>query len=227
LTINGIFLNGISQDEFNFEYDEHTITLNPQNANIKAGEEFEITIYYTYSSGKRLGFYFYRETFNGRRKIAFTKSEPDLTRYWLPSNDCPSDRASNSFRITVPASYTAGANGALDSTTTKTMGGGKPDAVTYYWSDDVEIPTYLMVMVASEYVLDIGHWVRDANLGDSIPVYIITTGRLMKKKLNPPTRIQIKFLMFILRFLENTHLRNTGLHRANRSRQAAWKTTHW
>src|SRR4051812_22540314 len=40
-----------------------------------------------------------------------TAPQPDLARYFLPSNDHPSDKASYDIRFDVPAQYTAIANG--------------------------------------------------------------------------------------------------------------------
>jgi aminopeptidase N len=53
----------------------------------------------------------------------YVMSEPDGAQTWFPSNDSPRDKASYTFRLTVPAGYEAVANGTpirstSDSTTT-------------------------------------------------------------------------------------------------------------
>jgi len=49
-------------------------------------------------------------------RLAFA-NQPDGARTWYPTNDHPQDRATYTFRITVPQPYTAVANGVLIATT--------------------------------------------------------------------------------------------------------------
>ena len=44
---------------------------------------------------------------------SYVLNEPDGTRYWLPSNDHPSDKATYTFTFSVPLGMTAVANGTL------------------------------------------------------------------------------------------------------------------
>jgi aminopeptidase N len=78
---------------------------------------------------------------------SYVLNEPDGARSWLPSNDHPSDKATWTFDITVPAGTTAVANGVLVSTTPG------PDGDTWSWRQDDPMPTYLVQLLTGDYVL--------------------------------------------------------------------------
>ena len=71
----------------------------------------------------------------------FVAAEPDAASTWFPSNDHPSDKATFTFRITVPKGRSVVANGRLQSR----MGN------TFVWVEDSPMATYLAT-------IDTGRW---------------------------------------------------------------------
>ena len=72
-------------------------------------------------------------------------AEPDGARTWFPSNDHPTDKATFSFRITVPKPLTAAATGAL----VETIDNG--DSRTFIWVMEDLMATYLATIAIGEY----------------------------------------------------------------------------
>ena len=113
---------------------------------IVAGEEFSVTIAYSgrpqlinlVSAGVQFGWI---QTPEGIYVVA----EPDGARTWFPSNDHPTDKATFTFRITVPKPLTAAANGAL----VETIDLG--DSQTFVWDLESRMATYLATIVIGEY----------------------------------------------------------------------------
>ncbi len=71
----------------------------------------------------------------------FVATEPDAASTWFPSNDHPSDKATFTFRITVPKGRSVVANGRLQSHT----------GHTFVWVEDSPMATYLAT-------IDTGRW---------------------------------------------------------------------
>ncbi len=84
--------------------------------------------------------------FNGGLKVtrsrAFVAFDIDGARSWFPCHDIPSDKVTVDQFITVPTSYTVIANGNLISVDTANS------KVTYHWSEQYPIATYLIVFSA-------------------------------------------------------------------------------
>ncbi len=76
---------------------------------------------------------------------AFIGDEPNAASTWFPSNDHPSDKASFTFRVTVPGDLSVIANGTLVSRKTQD---GK---TTFVWDEKAPMATYLATA-------DIGKW---------------------------------------------------------------------
>jgi aminopeptidase N len=77
---------------------------------------------------------------------AFMGCEPNAASTWMPVSDHPADKASWTFRVTVPEGKSAIANGRLVSQATAD---GKS---TFVWDEPDEMATYLATV-------DIGNWV--------------------------------------------------------------------
>lgn len=75
--------------------------------------------------------------------IAYSMSEPELARYWMPCNDRPYDKALSSMNIRVPINYTGVSNGLLS--IVDTIG----NDLIFHWENYQPIPTYLMNFAAS------------------------------------------------------------------------------
>ncbi len=75
----------------------------------------------------------------------FVGDEPDGASTWFPCDDHPSDKATFTFRITVPSSRAVASNGDLRSTTTA------HGRTTYIWDEVHPMATYLAT-------IDVGRW---------------------------------------------------------------------
>lgn len=82
---------------------------------------------------------------------------PDRARYWIPSVDHPSDKATVTWTVYAPANRTVVANGALvERQALPPDSSGVARAVTR-WRESRPIATYLMVIAAAPFtVLDLG-----------------------------------------------------------------------
>jgi aminopeptidase N len=80
----------------------------------------------------------------------FTLDQPTGASTWFPVNDYPSDKATYTFRVTVPKPYVAAANGVL--LQTEDTGAGQ----TFVWEMKQPMAGYLASVSVSEYVLEEG-----------------------------------------------------------------------
>ena len=144
LTIDAVEVNG-EHAEYVREGSELTIL---PAAPLPAGRPFTAEIAYGGSPRPRsipsigvpLG---WRWTYRG----AVAVNEPWLAQTWFPANDHPADKATFTFRVTVPDTLAVAANGEL---TDVTATGG---AATYTWVMDRPIATYLVTLVIGTYDL--------------------------------------------------------------------------
>ncbi|MBV5331217.1 M1 family peptidase, partial [bacterium] len=75
----------------------------------------------------------------------FVSSEISSSDNWYPVNDHPLDKASYSFRITVPKPYVVAANGLLQ----EEVDNG--DTVTYVWEAAEPMASYTAAVSIDEY----------------------------------------------------------------------------
>ncbi|MYS20794.1 MULTISPECIES: M1 family metallopeptidase [unclassified Streptomyces] len=90
---------------------------------------------------------------------AFVAGEPLGAMSWFPADDHPLDKASYAFRITVPAGYTAVANGVL--TSQRTTGG----RTTFRWNQAEPMAAYLATATIGKFD------VQQYTTASGIPVY--------------------------------------------------------
>lgn len=87
---------------------------------------------------------------------AFADNWPNRARFWFPSVDHPSDKATVRFTVHAPAVWKVVANGHLTGEPTATpadaIGPHHGPRRTWVWEEDVPIPTYTMVLGAAEMV---------------------------------------------------------------------------
>ncbi len=132
----------------------------------KAGDTIKVFIYYTAIADDDEGFWrnrgmhIYHKGYDVGNKdrfgesvivehnVAYSMSEPELARYWMPCNDRPYDKATSSMSIIVPKGYTAVSNGYLADIEEQTSTSLK-NTVLYYWINNEPIATYLMNFAAS------------------------------------------------------------------------------
>jgi aminopeptidase N len=102
----------------------------------------------------------------------FVAAEPDAASTWFPCNDHPSDKATYTFRVTVPKGLRTVANGRLLSRSTK---GGR---TTFVWSEDSPMATYLAT-------IDTGRWrIRSGRTPGGVPQTVAVDRRLTRKRRN-------------------------------------------
>ncbi len=78
---------------------------------------------------------------------SYVLNEPDGARSWLPCNDHPSDKATYTFTIEVPAGVTAIANGALEDHRSEAS------SEIWVWKEDRPMATYLVQLLTGDYEL--------------------------------------------------------------------------
>ena len=98
------------------------------------------------------GLYIKKNKF-GDRSI-FADNWPNRAHHWFPAIDHPYDKATVEFFVTAPDRYDVVANGTLLETTSKQNG-----TKLTHWSEATPIPTYCMVVGATEFsVINAGSW---------------------------------------------------------------------
>jgi len=157
ITINGVNLQPVPQPEKGI--------LSIPVSEFNAGDMVALLIYYTNISKRNGGFYLYPkgmfvESFQQppndsvfiEERIAYTMSEPEDARMWMPCNDAPYDKAIASIAVRVPFGYSVCSNGLLKSIDTMSA-----NSLVYSWTDTTQIPTYLMSANASKFK-EFSHW---------------------------------------------------------------------
>ncbi|MGQ9818340.1 MAG: M1 family aminopeptidase [Candidatus Kapaibacteriales bacterium] len=123
--------------------------------------------FYLYPKGMYVGQLpapFYDSVFV-EEKLAYTMSEPEDARFWMPCNDAPYDKANAKISVRVPTGYVVASNGYLENKTTD-----GDSAIIYHWNSDKPITTYLMSVTASKYKVYFDWYKKVTNPNDSIQV---------------------------------------------------------
>ena len=112
-----------------------------------------------------------RDNVHGAPSV-FADNWPNRARFWFPSVDDPSDKATVRFIVHAPSQWEVIANGLMQSDPYRTS----PNALTtlgylgpighrtWTWATDVEIPAYTMVVGATDFAI---HKVGDAACGNA------------------------------------------------------------
>jgi aminopeptidase N len=143
----GLDLHSVSVDGADAEWSREgpKLLVEPEGG-IVAGETFSVSATYSgrpepirlISAGVDFGWI---QTPQG----IYVAAEPDAARTWFPSNDYPTDKATYSFRVTVPKPLTGAANGAL----IEIVDNG--ETRTFVWELESPMATYLATIVVGEY----------------------------------------------------------------------------
>ncbi len=105
---------------------------------------------------------------------AFMGDEPNASSTWFPCNDHPSDKASYTFRMTVPKNLSVIANGRLLSQRTR------GDKATFVWNEPYPMATYLATA-------DIGQWqFKNGRTPSGIPETVAVDPKLIGRDPNHP-----------------------------------------
>ena len=108
-------------------------------------------------------------------KIVYSDSFPNNVHHWFPCYDYPNDKVTCELVITAPAGNKVGANGRLVGVTEDKTAG----TVTYHWSQELPISTYLIFFAAAPYIvvhdayktLPVNYWVYPQDEKKAIPTY--------------------------------------------------------
>lgn len=175
LLINSVTLNSVKLSPTPMPI--NNILSIPLPPTVKQGDTVSLSIDYTYVSNTQDGFYLYpKKMFVGiipktsdsawiEERIAYTMSQPESARKWMPCNDNPYDKALAKIKVRVPLGFTVASNGLLQKIDTLS-----DNTVIFYWSDDSPIATYLMAATASKYVIMKDWYKKVTNPEDSIPI---------------------------------------------------------
>lgn len=136
----------IDGDAVEFQADDPELRITPDNP-IAAGDTHTVAIDYAVDVSEPSYLMDFEFGWVPTARGSYVLNEPDGARMWLPSNDHPSDKATWTFRITVPSGVTAVANGALLGTT------AGPDGDTWEWRETDPMPTYLILLLTGDYEL--------------------------------------------------------------------------
>jgi len=130
-----------------YTYEEGVLAMDL--AGLVAGTEARVSVHYRGVPDDGL---ILRDNIHGEPS-AFVDNWPNRTRFWLPSVDHPTDKATVRFTVHAPAEWNVVANGRL----VTQAGPTPPDAIgppgdrrTWVWMEGVPISPYNMVIGASD-----------------------------------------------------------------------------
>ena len=136
-----------------YDYDDHVLVVHLSNP-LLAGQKISITIDYD-GANRSKGAYF------KSRHIVWTQSEPEDTRFWVPTYDYPNDKTTWEFYIWSAKGERALSNGRLAGSRTVR------DSIEWHWVLAKPASTYLMTAVVGKYTVlqdepwrkvPIGYW---------------------------------------------------------------------
>lgn len=142
----------------------------------------KVTIFYTYArnipESNYRGFFLYpKGKFVGRlpapfydsvfveERIAYTMSEPEDARYWMPCNDAPYDKANAKITVRVPKDYLVASNGYLSE-----IAKDGDTAKIFFWVSDKPLATYLIAVTASKYIMYNDWYRKVTSVQDSVEI---------------------------------------------------------
>jgi aminopeptidase N len=191
ITLNAAFMqiDSVQVDSIMLNKSQFTSPVNQEfsisTPPMKAGSEHILKIWYTYNGNARSGFFYYPKGLFVRKfpgldsnfveeKIAYTMSQPQDARCWMPCNDAPYDKALSAITVRVPfypelgeANISVSSNGYLRSI----QEGINSQNLRYRdfnWYDTIPVSTYLMVASASVFTRFSDYFVSPQ--GDSIEI---------------------------------------------------------
>jgi len=132
-----------STDRLHFDLVGMTVDSNLKRPRA-VGDTLNIAVYYHGAPAD--GLVFQRNRYG--RPTVFADNWPTRARFWFPSVDHPSDKATVEFRVVAPAEWSVVANGRV--TETSAWGQGRTLTV---WRAEQPIPVYTMVVGAAEMVV--------------------------------------------------------------------------
>ena len=143
LTIDGVAVDG-RVAKFSLTPADLVVTLERPAVR---GERHEILIRYHGQPKKGLYFVLPDKNYPQQPREIWTQGEAEDTRYYIPVYDYPNDRTTSEMVVTVPAAWITVSNGRLIGVK------NEPDGMkTWDWKQSETLSTYLISMVAGEFV---------------------------------------------------------------------------
>ncbi len=142
LTILDVFVNG---KEAGFHVTEGKLAVTLPSSHV-AGKTLKIRTLYKGSPVSGLYFVPAAHAFPAKTGMIYTQGQGEDNHYWLPTYDYPDDKATTECFVTVPAKWTAVSNGKLMDVA------NSGNTRIFHWKMDQPYSTYLITLVAGEYV---------------------------------------------------------------------------
>jgi len=143
LTIESVMVDGRTA-KFSVTPNKLVVTLDRPATR---GERHEIFIHYQGQPKKGLYFVLPDKNYPEQPREIWTQGEAEDTRYYIPLYDYPNDRTTSEMLLTVPAAWITVSNGRLVGVKDEPDG-----AKTWDWKQSEPLSTYLISMVAGEFV---------------------------------------------------------------------------
>ncbi len=134
----------VDGEEAEFDVDGRDVRITPAEP-IAEGEEFVTEMAYSGVPEPVISAGFPTGWLTTDAGGAYVIGEPDGAATWFPGNDHPSDKATLTLSATVPRGWVAASNGAFEGRRRK------GDAVTWAWSEDDPIATYLVTVAIDQF----------------------------------------------------------------------------
>jgi aminopeptidase N len=134
----------IDGDEVGFEIDDPELRITPDEP-IAAGDVHTVEVEYSVAPGGGSSLSGLPSGWFPTETGSYVLNQPDGARTWLPSNDHPSDKATWTYRITVPDGLTAVGNGEFIGSSSG------PNGTTWEWRESEPMATYLMLVLTGPY----------------------------------------------------------------------------
>ncbi len=141
-----------------FQYDDNIITISTREV-LFANTIHKI--YFEYSGNPKNGLIISINKYG--HYCAFSDNWANRARYWFPSIDHPSDKATVSFKVNTPKQYEVIANGTFTGAVSSDS-----NNVTYSYEMDTPIPTYCMVIGVCDF------YIATAKTESGIPIFYYT-----------------------------------------------------
>lgn len=146
LTIEQVTVNGQAAE---YQRKESELTITPAEP-LNDGDTFTVSVTYsgTPQASPALGGPWKTGWQHTDNNQVFVSSEPSGAATWYPVNDHPLDKATYTFRITVPKPYVVAANGLLQ----QELDNG--DTITDVWEATEPMASYLAAVNIDKYVVE-------------------------------------------------------------------------
>lgn len=148
-----------------FERDGRELILKPAQT-LNEGQSFETRVRYAGVPRQNAESFTNLPFGNGWHKYptgVYVASQPQGASLWYPVNDHPLDKATYTFRITVPKPYSVAANGTL--VQTRDLG----EQTEYVWESRQTIASYLTTLAIGEFSQVLGESPQGVALRDYFP----------------------------------------------------------